>query len=52
MVWIHIVWTLLLLTTFVVIVLWAWSSKQKSRFRDAAKIPLEDDATKPTRSVD
>ncbi len=47
MVWIHIVWTVLLLTTFVLIVCWAWSSKQKGRFQDAAQIPLEDDGARP-----
>ena len=47
MMWIHIVWTILLFTTFVIIVCWAWSGKQKSRFHDAAQIPLEDDVTRP-----
>jgi len=29
---------------FVVIVAWAWSSKRRSSFDEAARIPLEDDA--------
>ncbi|MYD77642.1 MAG: cbb3-type cytochrome c oxidase subunit 3 [Gammaproteobacteria bacterium] len=52
MVWVHIIWTMLLLTTFIVIIVWAWSGKQKSRFQDAAQIPLEDDLEKPRRTVD
>lgn len=52
MVWVHIIWTMLLLTTFIVIVVWAWSGKQKSRFQDAAQIPLEDDLEKPRQVVD
>ena len=52
MVWVHVIWTVLLLTTFIVIVVWAWSGKQKSRFQDAAQIPLEDDLEKPRRVVD
>lgn len=50
MVWIHIIWTVLLLATFVVIVCWAWSSKQKGRFQDASQIPLEDDSFGPQQA--
>jgi len=45
MIWIHIAWTTVLLATFIAIVLWAWSGKQKGRFREAERIPLEDDET-------
>jgi cytochrome c oxidase cbb3-type subunit 4 len=40
---IHIVWTVLLLVSFIGIVLWAWSGKCKRRFDVAARAPLEDD---------
>ncbi len=43
MVWVHIIWTILLLTAFVAIIMWAWSGRQKARFQDAAQIPLRDD---------
>ena len=52
MMWVHIVWTIALLATFIVIVVWAWSGKQKERFSDAAQIPLEDEFTKEQHSVD
>jgi len=32
-----------LLIGFLGICAWAWSSKQKTRFYDASKLPLEDD---------
>ncbi len=41
----------MLLMTFVVIVVWAWSGRQKVRFRDAARIPLEDDLEKAKHEV-
>jgi len=44
-IWIHIIWTILLLLTFVVIVVWAWSSRQKVRFDQAANIPLQDEVS-------
>ena len=40
----HAFWTLLLFLVFIGIVIWAWSSKRKKRFDEAAKLPLEDDA--------
>lgn len=35
--------TLLLMLTFIGIVLWAWSSKRKKDFDEAARLPLDDD---------
>ena len=42
MIWFHIFWTATLLGVFLAIVFWAWNSRQKSRFSDAARIPLDD----------
>ncbi len=39
----HIIWTVLLLIIFVGIVLWAFSSRRKADFDEAARLPLEDD---------
>ena len=39
----HLVWTLTLFIVFVAIVLWAWSSRRKQDFEEAAALPLEDD---------
>jgi len=36
-------WTLALFLVFVGIVLWAWSSKRKKQFDEAARLPLDDD---------
>ncbi len=52
MIWVHIVWTVLLVTTFIGIVIWAWSGKQKKRFSDAASIPLHDDAMHDRATID
>ena len=38
--------TLLLILVFVGIVAWAWSSKRKSAFDEAAQLPLDDDQDK------
>lgn len=35
--------TIILLTVFVSIVIWAWSSKRKQMFYEAAQRPLRDD---------
>lgn len=40
---IQIVWTVIAFVVFVGIVVWAYSSKQKSRFDEAARLPLADD---------
>ena len=39
----QIAWTLIALTFFVGVVVWAYSSKQKERFAEAARLPLDDD---------
>lgn len=38
----HIIWTIALLIIFIGIVLWAWSGRQKTRFEEAARLPLEE----------
>ena len=43
----HIIWTVLLLSIFLGIVIWAWSSKRKSDFEAASRLPLEDDTVGP-----
>jgi cytochrome c oxidase cbb3-type subunit 4 len=35
--------TVLLVLAFIAIVIWAWSSKRKKAFEEAAHLPLEDD---------
>lgn len=41
--------TLLLMITFVLIVLWAWSHRRKDEFREAANMPLnESDSPRST----
>ncbi len=40
---IHSVWTVLMVITFIGIVVWAWSGKQRKTFEEAARMPLEDD---------
>lgn len=35
--------TLLLMLTFIGIVVWAWSSKRKKDFDEAARLPLDDE---------
>ena len=42
---VHSVWTLLMFLLFVGIVAWAWSSKRRRDFDEAARLPLEDDQT-------
>ena len=39
----HSIWTLLLFLIFIGIVWWAYSSKRKASFNEAANLPLEDD---------
>jgi len=39
------VWTLVVLVLFVGIVIWAWSSKRKQDFDEAANIPFNEDDT-------
>ena len=35
--------TLLAFVLFIGIVVWAWSSRNKTRFEEAARLPFEDD---------
>lgn len=37
------IWTVVVFVTFIAIVIWAWSSKRKAEFDEAAMIPLNDD---------
>lgn len=39
----HAWWTVALVVLFIGIVLWAWSSRRKTEFDAAARMPLEDD---------
>ncbi len=39
----HIAWTIVLLSCFIGIVLWAWSGHRKRAFDEAARLPLDDD---------
>ena len=39
----HSIWTVLMLVAFIGIVIWAWSGRQRRRFEEAARIPLDDD---------
>lgn len=36
-------WTVVVFAVFIGIVLWAWSSKRKQSFDEAARLPLDDD---------
>ncbi|MGB5180404.1 MAG: cbb3-type cytochrome c oxidase subunit 3 [Gammaproteobacteria bacterium] len=44
------VWTVVVLVLFVGIVIWAWSSKRKQDFDEAANIPFHED-DKPTEKT-
>ncbi|MEJ2176532.1 MAG: cbb3-type cytochrome c oxidase subunit 3 [Gammaproteobacteria bacterium] len=39
----HIIWTLLLMTIFIGIFIWAWSGRRKADFEEAARLPLDSD---------
>ena len=43
----HIVWTVLLMTAFIGIVVWAWSQRRHKDFKEAAHLPLEEDERRP-----
>ena len=43
----HLYWTIALFVVFVGIFAWAWSSRRKQDFAEAANLPLEDDAEFP-----
>ena len=48
------IWTIVVMVLFVGIVAWAWSSKRKPRFDEAANIPFteEDDTTSVDNSTE
>ncbi len=37
------IYTVIVFITFIAIIIWAWSSKRKKSFDEAAKLPLEDE---------
>ena len=37
------IWTVAVLILFTGIVIWVWSGRNKQKYEDAARIPLEDD---------
>jgi len=37
------IWTIVVMVIFIGITLWAWSSKRKEKFNEAARIPMDDD---------
>jgi cytochrome c oxidase cbb3-type subunit 4 len=37
------IWTIVVMITFLGIVVWAFSSKRKAAFDEAARLPFEDD---------
>ena len=43
----HLVWTLLLMITFIGVVTWAWSGRRRKDFKEAAHLPLEEDERGP-----
>jgi cytochrome c oxidase cbb3-type subunit 4 len=43
LVFFHSIWTVVVLIFFVSVVIWAYSSKRKQTFDEAARLPLEDD---------
>jgi cytochrome c oxidase cbb3-type subunit 4 len=47
---IQVIWTVVVLVLFVGIVIWAWSSKRKQAFDEAANIPFSED-DKPTENT-
>ena len=39
------IWSIVILVTFLGIVFWAFSSKRKSAFEEAARLPFEDETS-------
>lgn len=48
----HIILTVALFVLFIGIIIWAWSSKRKKRFDEAARLPLDDDLLEKTDRKD
>jgi len=46
----HIIWTVLMSVTFIGIVVWAYSSKRKKAFDEAARLPFDEDDDVATTS--
>ncbi len=40
----HSFWTVVTVVAFILMILWAWSGRQKGAFNEASRIPLEDHA--------
>ena len=40
-------WTVVVFVLFMAIVCWAWSGKNKDKFEEAARMPLDDDDDVP-----
>ncbi|MCG3887155.1 cbb3-type cytochrome oxidase subunit 3 [Photobacterium leiognathi] len=40
---VHSIWTVILFTSFISIIVWAYSKRQKSRFDEAANLVFADD---------
>ena len=49
---VHSFWTVVMLLVFVGIIVWAWSSKRKRFFNDAANLPFADDKTAELSVID
>ncbi|WP_346763761.1 cbb3-type cytochrome c oxidase subunit 3 [Wenzhouxiangella sp. XN24] len=47
----HVVWTVLMMTAFIGIVAWAWSSRRRKDFEEAARLPLEEEEQRGPEST-
>jgi cytochrome c oxidase cbb3-type subunit 4 len=45
------IWTVVVMVLFVGIVIWAWSSKRKEHFDEAANLPFSEDDLTPTDKI-
>lgn len=41
--WVQSIWTIVVMIIFLSVVIWAYSSKRKTEFDEAARLPLDDD---------
>jgi cytochrome c oxidase cbb3-type subunit IV len=48
----HGLWTLALMVALVAIVAWAWSSRRRRDFDEAANLPLQEDKGGPQKKPD
>lgn len=44
--------TLLIMIAFIGVCIWAYSSKRKARFEEAAQLPFSDEEQAPTKDTD